>query len=234
MDHHSLIVHHEAVEHERLRDRVGVRAGQAMDEHFSTTPMLREPRTVLQRIVDAGMLDELAPAWVVVATKGEPAAHVPDYPAIVAAEPETDNPWSTVAVVSFDDTETLSWASARTDDEMSEGKLSRTLVPSTRRTLVRARASTGLGDAPPRCHPQPGATVCRVAGGRRGVDLGDGRAPLLRHPGQHPRRRRPARSGRCILATHRVVSAEDALVRDSGTSRDAFSRPARRTRGAPP
>ena len=30
--------------------------------------------------------------------------HVPDYPAIVAAERETDNPWSTVAVVSADDT----------------------------------------------------------------------------------------------------------------------------------
>jgi len=130
VDHHSLLVHHDAGRHERLRDRVGVRAGQAMDEHFSTTPMLREPRTVLQRIVDAGMLDGLAPAWVVVATKGESTVPVPDYPAIVAAERETDNPWSTVAVVSADGTETLSWASARTDDEMSEGRLSRTLVPS--------------------------------------------------------------------------------------------------------
>lgn len=130
VDHHSLLVRDDAVQHERVRDRVGVRAGQAMDEHFSTTPMLREPRAVLQRIVDAGMLDELAPAWVVLATKGASAGDVPSYPAIVSAERETDNPWSTVAVVSEDDTETLSWARPRGDDEISEGKLSRTLVPS--------------------------------------------------------------------------------------------------------
>src|SRR6478752_2116341 len=130
VDHHSLLVRDDAVRHERVRDRVGVRAGQAMDEHFSTTPMLREPRTMLQRIVDAGMLDELAPAWVVLATKGASTTEVPAYPTIVSAERETDNPWSTVAVVSEDDTETLSWARPRGDDEISEGKLSRTLVPS--------------------------------------------------------------------------------------------------------
>ena len=174
VDHHSLLVHHEAVEHERLRDRVGVRAGQAMDEHFSTTPMLREPRTVLQRIVDAGMLDGLAPAWVVVATKGEPTVHVPDYPAIVAAEPETDNPWSTVAVVSADDTETLSWASARTDDEMSEGKLSRTLVPSTGGRSFELELRQACATRRHAAIRSRVRAVCRVAGGRRGVDLGDG------------------------------------------------------------
>ena len=129
VDRHRLLVRTSAMGDGRLRDQVGVRAGQAMDEHASSTPILREPRAVLQRIVDAGMLDELAPAWLVVATKGAESRAALDYPAIVDAEPDTDNRWSTVTVVTDDDVQTLSWASGSRDAEMSEGKLSRMLVP---------------------------------------------------------------------------------------------------------
>ena len=77
IDHHRLLVHTAATDRGRLRDQVGVRAGQAMDEHASTTPLLREPRALLERIVDAGMLDELAPAWL---ARGDEGLHV-DRPA---------------------------------------------------------------------------------------------------------------------------------------------------------
>lgn len=131
IDHHRLLVHTAATGGGRLRDQVGVRTGRAMDEQASTTPLLREPRAVLERIVDAGMLDALAPAWLLVATKGSPSTDQPAYPAIVEAEPDTDNLWSTVTVVADDETQTLSWANGRPDPEMSEGKLSRSLAPAT-------------------------------------------------------------------------------------------------------
>ncbi len=128
VDHHRLLVHMEATREGPLRELAGVRAGLAMDEHFAANPMLREPRTVLERVVDAGVLDDLTPAWLIVATKG--ALDGPTYPAIVDAEPDADNPWSTVTVVAPDATQTLAWADGRPDGEMSEGKVSRALVPS--------------------------------------------------------------------------------------------------------
>ncbi|MEO7448547.1 MAG: hypothetical protein ABI336_09785, partial [Humibacillus sp.] len=56
IDHHRLLVDIDAVSEQSvaplgLRDQVGVLAGRAMDEHVTTTPMLREPRTVLQDVV---------------------------------------------------------------------------------------------------------------------------------------------------------------------------------------
>ena len=128
VDHHRLLVQSSVVRDGALRDQVGFHAGQAMDEHFTTTPTLREPRTVLERVVDAGMLDELTPAWLVVATKGAATAS-PDYPAIVAAEPDADSPWSTVAVIAPDASQSIAWASSRVDTETSEGTVSRGLLP---------------------------------------------------------------------------------------------------------
>jgi len=99
-----------------------------MEEHFTTTPMLREPRAVLERVIEAGMLDELTPAWLVVATKGAGSA-APDYPAVVVAEPDAASPWSTVAVIASDASQSIAWASSRADVETSEGTVSRALVP---------------------------------------------------------------------------------------------------------
>src|SRR6478609_6651145 len=84
IDQHRVLVQSAAVFDGALRDQVGFHAGQAMEEHFTTTPMLREPRAVLERVIEAGMLDELTPAWLVVATKGAGSA-APDYPAVVVA-----------------------------------------------------------------------------------------------------------------------------------------------------
>jgi len=128
VDHHRLLVQSSVVRDGALRDQVGFHAGQAMDEHFTTTPTLREPRTMLERVVDAGMLDELTPAWLVVATKGA-ATGSPDYPAIVAAEPDADSPWSTVAVIAPDSSQSIGWATSRADTETSEGTVSRGLLP---------------------------------------------------------------------------------------------------------
>ena len=99
-----------------------------MEGRFTTSPMLREPRTVLERVVDAGMLDELAPAWLVVATKGAAPA-TPEYPAIIAAEPEVASPWGTVTIIAPDASPAIAWASPRADAETSEGTVSRGLVP---------------------------------------------------------------------------------------------------------
>lgn len=128
VDHHRLLVSVDAMSDGALRDQVGVLAGRAMDEHFTNTPMLREPRNVLQDVVDAGMLDELTPAWLVVATKGEAQGTAPVLPAMVVAEPDVSR-WTTVSVVAADGSRTMSWAGDRADTEMSEGTVSRALVP---------------------------------------------------------------------------------------------------------
>ena len=75
-----------------------------------------------------GMLDELTPAWLVVATKGTGSV-APDYPAVVVAEPDAASRWSTVAVVAPDASQSIAWASSRADAETSEGTVSRGLVP---------------------------------------------------------------------------------------------------------
>lgn len=129
VDHHQLLVHSAAVLDDSLRDQVRFHAGRSMEGRFATSPMLREPRTVLERVVDAGMLDELAPAWLVVATKGAASA-TPEYPAIVAAEPAVDASWGIVATIAPDASPSIAWASPRVDAETSEGTVSRGLVPS--------------------------------------------------------------------------------------------------------
>ena len=128
LDQHRVLVRDSAMRDGALRDQVGFHAGQALDEHFASTPVLREPRDLFERVVDAGMLDELSPAWLLVATKGA-GSTPPDYPAIVVAESEAASPWSTVAVISADGTQSVAWASSRADAETSEGAVSRGLVP---------------------------------------------------------------------------------------------------------
>ncbi|GAB3875501.1 hypothetical protein [Terrabacter terrigena] len=128
VDEHRVLVHDAALADGSLRDQVGFHAGKAMDEHFASTPMLREPRNVVERVVEAGMLDELAPGWLVVATKGAPAS-TPTYPALVVAEAEAASPWSTVAVIAADASQSVAWADERTDSETSEGTVSRGLSP---------------------------------------------------------------------------------------------------------
>lgn len=152
VDQHRVLVHDGALGDGSLRDQVGFHSGKAMDEHFATTPMLREPRNVVERAVEAGMLDELAPGWLVVATKGTPSGGAsgaakgnaksnakstakdatpaaPVYPALVVAEADAASPWSTVAVIAPDASQSVSWAGSRTDAETSEGTVSRSLAP---------------------------------------------------------------------------------------------------------
>lgn len=130
VDAHRVLVHDGALGDGALRDQVGFHAGKAMDEHFATTPMLREPRNVVERVVEAGMLDELAPGWVVVATKGADSDQdATGYPALVVAEADADSRWSTVAVIAADGSQTVAWADSRTDAETSEGTVSRGLAP---------------------------------------------------------------------------------------------------------
>ena len=130
VDAHRVLVHDAALGNGALRDQVGFHAGKAMDEHFAATPMLREPRNVVERVVEAGMLDELAPGWVVVATKGATGQQDdPTYPALVVAEADADSRWSTVAVIAADGSQNVAWADSRPDAETSEGTVSRGLAP---------------------------------------------------------------------------------------------------------
>ncbi|MFM6849489.1 MAG: hypothetical protein ACKOVB_10340 [Terrabacter sp.] len=130
VDEHRVLVHDSAPADGSLRDQVSFHAGKAMDKHFATTPMLREPRNVVERVVEAGMLDELAPAWLVVATKGATGQQAaPAYPALVVAEADAGSRWSTVAVIAPDGSQSVSWADARSDAETTEGTVSRGLAP---------------------------------------------------------------------------------------------------------
>ncbi|MEO7754395.1 MAG: hypothetical protein ABIS35_13375 [Terracoccus sp.] len=125
-DHHCVLVGEAALADETLHERVVIAGTGAMDDLFAVTPLLRDPAPTLQRVVDARLLDELAPAWLVVATKGDTAA-VPAPPELVVADLDATTSWSTVAVRRDAEHESLAWADGRDDSERRDGRLVRDL-----------------------------------------------------------------------------------------------------------
>lgn len=130
-DHSSLLVDLSGASRDAdpaTREQVRAHACRAMARASRTTPMLREPRALTEGVVEAGLLADLAPAWLLVARKGE--GEHPALPRLVDADPQGDR-WSHVVTVDADGTTRTAWADGHPDDVTREGILSRDL--STRR-----------------------------------------------------------------------------------------------------
>lgn len=139
---HRLLVRDAGRVESTVFGQVIARAGTALDTHFDVTPVLRDPRAWLDRVVEAGLFDALAPAWVVVARRSAgtglgssddagssrdgPAGDTA-YPLLVEAESTGSEAWRTVTVIDADGGQHQRWADGHDDSEVTEGGLSRLL-----------------------------------------------------------------------------------------------------------
>ena len=124
---HRVLVHEAALTTADLRERVAAAAGGSLDGLLDDGPVLRDPRATLRRVVEADLLDELAPAWLVVAHRADqPQADAASgYPLLVDLEP--DSRWQALSVVDATGGRHQVWADRSGDDERSEGPLVRSL-----------------------------------------------------------------------------------------------------------
>lgn len=130
--HHRVLVRAEALTTPGLQQQAAAAGARCLDELLLDTPMLREPRTTVHRVVEAGLLDELSPGWLIVARRRDTTdttdMPVPQaFPAVV--ELETDSRWQAISIIDADGGEVRQWADHSGDDERSEGALVRS-VPS--------------------------------------------------------------------------------------------------------
>ena len=100
----------------------------AVARHFGDTPALRDPRDTVERLVDAGLTTELAPAWLLVAHRGEAAAPLA-LPAIVDAETWVEPSWARVDTVGPDGATHSTWATGDVLPEVNSGAITRDLAP---------------------------------------------------------------------------------------------------------
>ncbi|MEO7000115.1 MAG: hypothetical protein ABI112_18720 [Terracoccus sp.] len=124
---HRVLVRAAATDSEDLREQATAAGGRSLDHHLEDGPVLRDPRTTLLRVVDAGLLDELAPAWLVVARReDQPVTNATHgFPLLVDLEP--DSRWQVLSVVDSEGGRHRVWADRGGDDERSEGPLMRSL-----------------------------------------------------------------------------------------------------------
>lgn len=106
--------------------RVRSHAITTVARRLSGSAMLRDPRVVIEQVIDAGALETLAPAWLLVTAKGDAAFD--GLPLLVDAEDGVEPRWARVVSIADDGTSSVTWADGHTDPETSEGKLSRDLV----------------------------------------------------------------------------------------------------------
>lgn len=126
---HRVLVREAALASDDLRELAVSAGGSSLDHLLDDGPVLRDPRTTVRQVVDAGLLDELAPAWLVVARReGQPETDAPDgFPLLVDLEPLSR--WQRLTVVDADGGRQRVWADGSADDERSEGPLVRRLEP---------------------------------------------------------------------------------------------------------
>lgn len=125
-DHRVLVLDDETTE--SLAAQVISRGTRALNDHHRRRAVAREPGPLLARAVDAGLLDALAPAWLVVARRSADASHDVDLDLPSFVDAEAPSRWQVVTVAGpqglvprwADDADTG-------DHERSEGPLSRTL-----------------------------------------------------------------------------------------------------------
>lgn len=138
--HHRVLVRSAALTTPALVEGAATVAGRSLDDLLTDGPVLREPRATVHRVVEAGLLDELSPGWLVVARRGAGAepqtpptprtrknSQSPQaFPVMVALEPASR--WQTVLIIDADVTQTISWADPTGGaGERSEGALVRSL-----------------------------------------------------------------------------------------------------------
>lgn len=127
LDASRVLLRTEALDTPDLRGRAANSSGHALDSLLADGPVLRDPRPTLTRVVEAGMLDELAPAWLLVGQRGQgtASATADDFP--ILAEAELESRWQVFDTIDAAGTERRSWADGSGDDERSEGTLVRSL-----------------------------------------------------------------------------------------------------------
>ena len=113
-----------------LHDSARVHACHAVEHHFRQTPALRDPRDTVERLVDAGLVTQLAPAWLLVAHRGDDLPPV-ELPALVDAETWVDPVWGRVNSLDHEGRSSTTWASGATDAEVNVGAITRDLAPRT-------------------------------------------------------------------------------------------------------
>jgi hypothetical protein len=102
---------------------------ESVTTHFSTRPSLREPRETASKIVQAGLVEQLAPAWLTISQAG---AHgldrdLPQLPAVLVEERLDDARWARLATVDADGEMRQRWL-VGSDPEVTEDALSRDLA----------------------------------------------------------------------------------------------------------
>ena len=91
------------------------------------TATLRDPGSVAAVALDADALELLAPAWLLVTTKGTDAPPLDEVPTLVDTEPFLSPRWSRVVVMDARGRTTVAWADGRDEETTAERALSRTL-----------------------------------------------------------------------------------------------------------
>ncbi|KYH42987.1 hypothetical protein [Branchiibius sp. NY16-3462-2] len=143
LDAHNLLIARDIATDADRVDAVRAVAAQVTTQELSELPMLRDVHATLDRVAAAGQLDDLAPAWLIVAGKGAPVdTTLPD--AVYVESGPTR--WAQRLVLDGDSL-TRSWSDGGRDADRSETDLTRTLraeFPAgvTLETRLRAAAAT--------------------------------------------------------------------------------------------
>lgn len=132
LDEYNLLIQDDLAADPDSADEILSVAAQATTQQLADLPMLRDVHDTLERVTGAGLLDQLAPAWLIVADKVEDAdpQRYAGLPRIVQVEAGL-NQWSQELLVDASGSVTRRWADGASDEERSEGGLRRSLITTT-------------------------------------------------------------------------------------------------------
>ncbi|MGL4174820.1 MAG: hypothetical protein ACRCSN_01985 [Dermatophilaceae bacterium] len=100
--------------------------GRSLTHHLRDTVALRDPAETCRLVVDAGLVEELAPGWLLIARR-DGGDHLP-LPAAYRTESHLPGRWGRVVRLGDDATAVTTWASGATEPEVSEQGLRRDLT----------------------------------------------------------------------------------------------------------
>lgn len=133
LDASRVLLRPEALDTADLRGRAANSSGFALDSLLANGPVLRDPRPTMAQVVEAGLLDDLAPAWLLVGQRGGRTATTTAHRFPILVEAETESRWQVFDIIDEAGAERRSWADGAVDDERSEGTLVRLLRAETSR-----------------------------------------------------------------------------------------------------
>ncbi len=131
-DAHHLLVDGAALAEGKpgLTDAARLHSCRAAERHFQNIPALRDPRITVERLVDGGVVTQLAPAWLLVAHRGTAAQRLA-LPAVIDAETWVDPAWARIHSVDHEGVSSAVWANGNVDAEVHVGAITRDLAPQT-------------------------------------------------------------------------------------------------------